>query len=591
MNVRELLIKLGVKSDLSGLTRADRQIEKTKGLGRELGDVLKMSLGHLGAQAVTALVGELRNATEEAISFQRTLGQIQSLIPGNVVRAKEYREEIGRLAVQYGRSAKDLGDGAYEILSTFGDTKDSIKLLEIATKAGAAGNATTSDGIAALTAMTKSFGDTSVEAAQKVSDLAFQTVNLGVVKLPELGSDFGKAAPLAAALGVQVEELFATMATASGVTGTGSEVSTQISSLMRGLTDRSKEAKIAFKEAFGGEGIETMAQAIGKYGMVGAVDKLIKTTDGSAEALVTLFGRAEATTLALHLTGKGAGDFRQKLEAMRKSAGATDTAYRAMTSGLAQGAQDIAVARAKTEQLRLELGDNLLPVLFSWEMVQGRIYKAMNDNLVPMLQDPSFFEFGVTVDGIESSFSALGVTVAIVANAVDTLLGALYTANAFTGAFLAAVDPTEMFSDNGWNNAKAILAQNDKELVQRGSRMSDRIKLASGETTASQWKKIRDAAKLEADADRAKRSAMIGRAVEAGGGLFKGQAGGAGGVFNAMMGGVTVNVSVPDGTTASAAARIGDMVPRVVLQQFMEGAARAFPQGTPEAAANSESDW
>ena len=588
MIVRDLLIKLGVTSRdaLNGLSQVDRQIQKTTGMSRTLGDAMSMAMGQLGAQAINAMVSELKRATDEALVFQKTLGQIQSLIPGNTARAAEYRQEIGRLSVEFGRSAKDLGEGVYDVLSTFGDTADTVKMLEIATKAGAAGNATTGDGIAVLTALTKAYGDTSVATAQKVSDLAFQTVNLGVVKLPELASSMGRATPMAATLGVKMEELFAVMATATGVTGGGAEVSTQMASLMRGLTDRSKEADAAFKVAFKADKFKSIQQAIGKYGLVKVVEMLAKTTDGSAESLNALFGRAEATTLALHITGKGAEDFQTKLKAMKESAGVTDTAYRAMTGGMAKGAHDVDVAKAATEQMRLELGDNLIPALLGWEKVQGRIYKAMSEELIPMMANPTFFEFGTTVDGIKKSFDALGYTIAIVLNGVDMLLGALYTANAFTGAFIAAVDPTEMFSDNGYNNAKAILAQNDKEIMERGRRMYDRIQTASGETSATEWAKIGQQAKLEAAADRTKRAAMIGNAVGAVGGALSG--GVASRVLNSTIGAVNVNVAVPAGTTASAAARIGDTGARVLLQQFLAGADRAYPVDTPAGAAERD---
>ena len=61
------------------------------------------------------------------------------------------------------------------------------------------------------------------------------------------------------------------------------------------------------------------------------------------------------------------------------------------------------------------------------------------------------------------------------------------------------------------------------------------------------------------------------------------------GLLNSSIGAVNVNVSVPAGTTASAAARIGDTGSRVLLQQFLAGADRAYPVDTPTGAA--ESDW
>lgn len=585
MIVRNLLISLGVKSDLAGLQAADRQIQKTTGLSQGLGSALSMAMGQLAAQAATAFVGEMQKATEEALKFQKTLGQIQSLIPGNTARAKEYRQEIGRLAVEFGSSADDLGQGVYDVLSTFGDTADTVKLLEIATKAGAAGNAKTSDGIAVLTALTKAYGDTSVDTAQRVSDLAFQTVNLGVVTLPELASSMGKATPLAATLGVKMDELFAIMASATGVTGGGAEVATQMASLMRGLTDRSKDADRAFKIAFKADRFTNINQAIGKYGLVGVVEKLAATTDGTAESLNALFGRAEATTIALQLTGKGADDFKAKLLAMKGAAGATDTAYKAMTGGMASGAKQVETARAKTEQMRLELGDGLIPALLGWEDVQARIYKGMSDTLLPMLKDPTFFSFGGQVDLIAEAFSALGAIVAVVANGIDLVVTGMKQSVQVYKAMGALVGGDyETFKAE--MDIGGYIGQDAADRMQRRTEIGFGLNRAGG-MGADQWSQIRDQAKAEAAADRAKRAAMIGSAGQAVRGAFGGQVGDR--VLNSQIGAVNVNVAVPPGTTASAAARIGDVGSRVLLQQFLAGAQRAYPVETPTGAA--ESDW
>lgn len=585
MIVRDLLIKLGVKSDLSAFDTADRKIQRTTGLSQTLGSALSTALGQLAAQAASAFVNELKQATEQALAFQKTLGQIQSLIPGNTARAAEFRQEIGRLSVEFGRSAEDLGQGVYDVLSTFGDTADTVKMLEIATKAGAAGNAKTSDGIAVLTALTKAYGDTSVGTAQKVSDLAFQTVNLGVVTLPELASSMGRATPLAATLGVKMEELFAIMASATGVTGGGAEVSTQMASLMRGLTDRSKDADKAFKVAFKADRFTNINQAIGKYGLVGVVEKLAATTDGTAESLNALFGRAEATTLALQLTGKGAQDFKDKLIAMKGAAGATDTAYKAMTGGMASGAQQMAIARAKTEQMRLELGDNLIPAMLGWEEVQGRVYKAMSDSLIPILNDKAFFDFGGKVDVIAEAFNALTFVIAMVANGIDVVVTGMRQAYQVAKAVTAlATGDTE--TAQAEMDIFGYIGQDALDRVQR------RTQIAFGDTTAGgmstdQWSKIGAQAKAEAAADRAKRAAMLGSAGSAVAGALSGSVGDR--VLNSNIGAVNVNVSVPPGTTAAAAARIGDVGSRILLQQFLSGAQRAYPADTPTGAA--ESDW
>ena len=120
-------------------------------------------------------------------------------------------------------------------MSAFGDTADSTKQLEVATKAAKAGNAETADSVKMLSAVTKGYGDTSAAAVQKAADLAFQTVKLGQTSFPELAASMGAVVPLASTLKVSQEQLFGAMATLTGVTGSTSEVTTQLKATLQGF--------------------------------------------------------------------------------------------------------------------------------------------------------------------------------------------------------------------------------------------------------------------------------------------------------------------------------------------------------------------
>ncbi|GAG94944.1 unnamed protein product, partial [marine sediment metagenome] len=188
--------------------------------------------------AITAAFGL---AIKTSIDFNREMANVATLIPGSTVRVNELKSAIRTMAVEVGKDTGDLARGAYQVISAFGDTADTVKILGISAKAATAGVATTTDAINLLSAVTKGYGDTSAEAVQKVSDLAFQTVTLGQTTFPELASSIGGVTPLAASLGIEMEELFAVMATGTGVTGGAAVVSTQLRGILQSLMSPTKD--------------------------------------------------------------------------------------------------------------------------------------------------------------------------------------------------------------------------------------------------------------------------------------------------------------------------------------------------------------
>jgi len=365
VDIRSLVIRLGFGLDARGADAADKRIAGLSKKSDDLANKFKLAAGALAGIGAYKIAAELRESVDASISFGREMGNISSLIGGNQARTQELATASQQMALKFGRSSKDITGGLYEVISTFGDTKDVIEQTGLAIKIGAAGAGSTADGISLLGAVTKAYGDTSAATMQKVSDLGFQTVNLGKVTLPELAGSIQQATPLAAALGVKLEELFAIQATASGVTGSGSEVFTQMNSAMKSLMERTPEMERAFKKAFAHTGVKTAKDAVGKFGLTGALQKVIKTTDGSQEQIGKLFGRIEGLKLGLALTGNQAGDFAEKMKAMQNVAGATDTAFKAQTTGLAKNAFEMDKLNTRAEVLQQQVGARLAGTLIN----------------------------------------------------------------------------------------------------------------------------------------------------------------------------------------------------------------------------------
>jgi hypothetical protein len=204
--------------------------EQMKGLGESM-----QGLGAGLTAGVTApIVAGFCLALKASTDFNAQMANVASLGIATD-RVLEFKGVVQEMAVEMGKSTDDLAGGLYEVISSFGDTADTVEILRINAEAAAAGLATTQEAIALTSAVTKTYGDTSAEAVQHAADLAFMTVNLGQTTFPELAASIGNVTPMAKALGVTQEELFAQMATLTGVTGGAAEVSTQLRAVYQSL--------------------------------------------------------------------------------------------------------------------------------------------------------------------------------------------------------------------------------------------------------------------------------------------------------------------------------------------------------------------
>ena len=309
------------------------------------------TVGVYGAVATAIYNGPIKSS----MAFEKQMSNVGTLLEGDVQgRLAELSKSVISISNATGAGTGDLTDGLYQVISAFGDTADSAKILETATKAATAGGATTTDAINLLSAVTKGYGDTSAEAQQKVADWAFQTVKLGQTSFPELAASMGKVIPLASTLAVKQEDLFGVMATLTGVTGNTAEVSTQLKAAMQGFLSPSSNMQKSLQKL----GYANGQALLESKGLQGALDALQQSVGGDQLAFAKLFSSVEAQTAVLALTGEQADNFASKTAQMYEASGAAATAFATATDNAESKMQ-----RAKTavSNLGLVLGNTFLP--------------------------------------------------------------------------------------------------------------------------------------------------------------------------------------------------------------------------------------
>lgn len=370
-----------------------KAFDKAQNIAKKTGEKIKSSLGKAvkvagttmvaGATAATLAIGGMSAAAiRNAAALETQMQNVGTLLDGTATevaaRTSELSEDIIKVSNNTGIATSDLTAGLYDVISAIGDSEDSVKVLETSAKAAAAGNATTAEAVSLLTAVTKGYGDTSGEAFQKASDLAFQTVKLGQTTFPELASSIGKVTPLASALGIQQEELFGVFATLTGVTGGAAEVSTQYKGVLAGLMQPSEKMAKALDKL----GYKTGSAAIEALGFQGTLDALQGVTKGNVQETAKLFSSVEAQTAVLALCGAQADNLTSKTQAMYEANGIAGQAFDTQTASL-----EYTMQRMKNlgTNFLTSVGTKLLPIVADFaEKMLPKVQSAL-DNILPVV--------------------------------------------------------------------------------------------------------------------------------------------------------------------------------------------------------------
>ncbi len=319
---------------MANTTKASASLGKFAKKGDTAAKKAGVSWSKVG-MAATAVVGAVAGVAAVGNELVNTAGDLNELLAQTQSlgvaqeRVDELKSSVQDLAIETGRGTDDIAAGLYQVVSALGDSAESMGVLSIAAKLATAGVGETGASIELLTGVAKGYGDTSAEMIQHIADLSFQTIKLGVTDLPQLAASFGKVTGVAAPLGVELEELYAILATTTGQGKTTTEVVTSMESALSTFLKPAKKASYAIEQMGYASG-EAMVQELG---MVGALQQMTKFAKENGHTMAELMGRKEGAWLATVLLGDQYDTFLEKQKAMTTAAGAQTDAFEAMTTG------------------------------------------------------------------------------------------------------------------------------------------------------------------------------------------------------------------------------------------------------------------
>jgi len=162
--------------------------------------------------AGAAVLSVLVYPTRQALAFGKALSEVATIADEANSNIAKLRDTIIDQSLRYPTSLVNQTQAAYEAVSAgFLRTVDAAYIAEEATKTAVTTMATTATTLKGTVALMNSY-NMSADQAGRVSDLLFQTVRFGVVRMEELAHNIGMVSAAAATSGESIENLLGTYA-------------------------------------------------------------------------------------------------------------------------------------------------------------------------------------------------------------------------------------------------------------------------------------------------------------------------------------------------------------------------------------------
>lgn len=308
------------------------------------------------AKSIKEIADALLECSEAAATFETSIAKVATIADTSSISLEEIQAKIITLSSETGKSASAIAEATYSAISAGVDTASAVEFVEKATRLAAGGFTEAETAVDVLTTALNAYG-LSVEETERVSDILITTQNLGKTTVDALAQSVGKVIPLAAAYGVEMDNLGAAYAvlTANGVAT--AEAGTYLKAMLNELGDSGSTVAGVLQEQTGKSFADLMAGGA-SLGDVLAI--LGDSVGGNATAFNELWSSTEAGVGALSIFNKGAENFNSVLGEMQNSAGATSAAYQTMADTTEMAHQRMTTA---AENLKIAIGTQLNPAL------------------------------------------------------------------------------------------------------------------------------------------------------------------------------------------------------------------------------------
>jgi TP901 family phage tail tape measure protein len=431
----ETLNKIGVKGNAVG-KQLKKDFMKAQDQLTSLGKTAVKAGAAIAAAGVAAAGAFAVKGVKDAIEYDTALRKVSTVADTTAVSMEEISKGLMSISNATGTAVAELADMQYSAIVSGISTADSVAFVGTAVKTASAAFTDSTTVIDGLTAVMNAYG-LSASEADKIAGQMLITNNLGKTSFEELNSSLGKVLPTASRLNVGTDELFASLTALTANSIETPKAMKGLQKIFESLENPSTEAAKAAQRL----GIDFSTAALRSKGLAGFLQDLQEKTGGSESALLSLFGTVESVNAVTVLTGKGAGQFTDALEAMTGATEALNTAFETVDASPAERWGDIVNI---IRNAGINLGMKLLPIVEKvTEKVETFTTKLQEYDFTPVAEKiGSVFEkifqaaeFFVWLAGV---IWKLRVPILAIVAAVALYRGGMLVAAAAVNAFTAA---------------------------------------------------------------------------------------------------------------------------------------------------------
>jgi len=324
--------------------------EASSGL-KKFGKVAGGALAGLGVAAIGMGVASMKMAAD----FEGSMREVNTMLNLSEGDFAALNDQVNTLSKEVGISGGELAGALYQAVSAGVPAAQAMDTLKIAAQAAVGGVTDTETAMDGLTTVMNAFKIPATDAGH-IADVMFTTVKGGKTTMEELSASMFNVAPLAAAAGIQFEEVSAAIATVTKQGVPTTVATTQLRAAIQAMIKPTADMKTMLDSL----GYSSGSVMIEEQGLAGSLNLLSGATEGNQELLGKMFGSVEGLGAVLALTGANAETFAGDLASVQDAAGSSMAAYDEINKGTGRTFEKLKV---QLEAVMVQLGTGLLPLL------------------------------------------------------------------------------------------------------------------------------------------------------------------------------------------------------------------------------------
>jgi len=315
-------LKLNITGDSSKLKSAlNSASSQMSSFGSKMQSVGKS----MTAKLTLPLVAVGAAATKMAFDFDKSMGQIESLVGIAGDEVKKMGEAAKKMAVDTGRSANEAAEALFYITSAGLKGSDATDTLNASLKAAAVGLGETKVIADLATSAMNAYGVQNLNASAS-TDIMVAAVREGKLEASALAGAMGSVIPIASNMGVGFDEVGAAMAAMSRTGTDAASGATQLTAILASIKKPTEGAVQAMAKM--GLSTEDVQKSLSEDGLLATLEMLQSGLKQTGQDTTAIFPNIRALKGVLDLTGAGIEDNRKIFDALSNTMGATDEAFK-----------------------------------------------------------------------------------------------------------------------------------------------------------------------------------------------------------------------------------------------------------------------